>query len=186
MRAKLLQSCPTSVCDPMDCSLPGSSVSGVFQARILEWVAVPFSRESPDPGVTRAPSASCIGRQVLYHERHLGSSVLYTVCINRNRSSYRNLWNCLGHISRSRKYYSQSRSKCGTWDTSQELSFSLVSPRYLGITGPLSAGIFNFPRLGISPSYPILPILRSKLALLFVTFAIFYLAPYNLIWIYEF
>ena len=55
MRAKLLQSCPTSVCDPMDCSLPGSSVSGVFQARILEWVAVPFSRESPDPGVQPVP-----------------------------------------------------------------------------------------------------------------------------------
>ena len=39
------QSCPT-VCDPMDCSLPDSSVHGVFQARILEWVAIPFSRGS--------------------------------------------------------------------------------------------------------------------------------------------
>ena len=34
--AKLLQSCPT-LCDPMDCSLPGSSIHGVFQARVLEW-----------------------------------------------------------------------------------------------------------------------------------------------------
>ena len=33
-------------CDPVDCNLPGSSVHGIFQARILEWVAVPFFRGS--------------------------------------------------------------------------------------------------------------------------------------------
>ena len=38
-----IQSCPT-LCDPMDCSLPGSSVHGILQMRILEWVAIPFSR----------------------------------------------------------------------------------------------------------------------------------------------
>ena len=38
------RSCPT-LCDPMDCSPPGSSVHGILQARILEWVAIPFSRE---------------------------------------------------------------------------------------------------------------------------------------------
>ena len=36
MHTKLLQSCPT-LCNPMDCSLPGSSVHGILQARILEW-----------------------------------------------------------------------------------------------------------------------------------------------------
>ena len=36
-------------CDPMDCSLPGSSVCGIIQARILEWVAIPFSRGSSLP-----------------------------------------------------------------------------------------------------------------------------------------
>ena len=36
------QSCPT-LCDPMDCGLPGSSVHGILQARILEWIAIPFS-----------------------------------------------------------------------------------------------------------------------------------------------
>ena len=40
--AKSLQSCPT-LCNPMDCSLPGSSVHGIFQARVLEWVAIAFS-----------------------------------------------------------------------------------------------------------------------------------------------
>ena len=42
------QLCPT-LCDPMDCSPPGSSVHGIFQAWILEWVAFPFSRESSWP-----------------------------------------------------------------------------------------------------------------------------------------
>ena len=39
------QSYPT-LCDPMDCGLPGSSVHGILQARILEWIAIPFSRGS--------------------------------------------------------------------------------------------------------------------------------------------
>ena len=42
------QSCPT-LCDPMDCSPPGSSVHGILQARILEWVACPFSKGSSQP-----------------------------------------------------------------------------------------------------------------------------------------
>ena len=48
MCAKSLQSCPT-LCDYMDCSLPGSSVHGIPQTRILEWVALPFSRRSSLP-----------------------------------------------------------------------------------------------------------------------------------------
>ena len=43
--SQVAQSCPT-LCDPMDCSLPGSSVHGIFQARILEWMAISFSRRS--------------------------------------------------------------------------------------------------------------------------------------------
>ena len=39
---EVAQSCPT-LCDPMDCSLPGSSVHGIFQARVLEWGAIAFS-----------------------------------------------------------------------------------------------------------------------------------------------
>ena len=42
------QSCPT-LCDPVECSPPCSPVHGVFQARILEWVAIPFSRVSSRP-----------------------------------------------------------------------------------------------------------------------------------------
>ena len=43
------QSCLT-LCDPMDCSPLGFSVHGIFQARILEWVAIPCSKGIPDPG----------------------------------------------------------------------------------------------------------------------------------------
>ena len=43
VKVLVAQSCLT-LCDPMDYSLPGSSVHGVFQARILEWVVIPFSR----------------------------------------------------------------------------------------------------------------------------------------------
>ena len=45
---KVPQLCPP-LCDPMDCSLPGSSVHGVLQARILEWVDIPSSRGSSQP-----------------------------------------------------------------------------------------------------------------------------------------
>ena len=46
---KVTQLCLT-LCNPMDCSLPGASVRGILQARILEWVAIPFSRGSSQPG----------------------------------------------------------------------------------------------------------------------------------------
>jgi len=44
------QSCPT-LCDTMDCTAPGSSVHGIFQARILEWVAFPFPGDLADPRI---------------------------------------------------------------------------------------------------------------------------------------
>ena len=48
--AKSLQSCPT-LCDPIDCSLPGSPIHGIIQARVLEWGAIAFS----DSVNTRVP-----------------------------------------------------------------------------------------------------------------------------------
>ena len=53
------QSCPT-VCDHMDCSLPGSSVHGFLQARILEWVAT-SPGDLPDPGIKPGSSAMQAG-----------------------------------------------------------------------------------------------------------------------------
>ena len=53
--------CPT-LCDPMDCSLPGSSVHGIFQASVLEWVAISFSRGSSWPG-NRTQVSRIVGRR---------------------------------------------------------------------------------------------------------------------------
>ena len=47
-RKKVAQSCP-ALCDPMDYSLPGSSIHGIFQARELEWIAISFSRVFSQP-----------------------------------------------------------------------------------------------------------------------------------------
>ena len=61
----------------MDCSLPGSFVHGILQARILEWVAISFSRvSSPPRDRTGVSYISCTCRRVLYHERHRGSPSL--------------------------------------------------------------------------------------------------------------
>ena len=48
--SEVTQSCPT-LCDPMDCSLPGSSIHGIFQARVLEWGAIAFSENDPYPSL---------------------------------------------------------------------------------------------------------------------------------------
>jgi len=66
MPAQLLST--VQLCDSMDYSLPSSSVHGIFQARILEWVGMPPSRGSSRPrDWTDISCDSCIGRQVLYH-----------------------------------------------------------------------------------------------------------------------
>ena len=48
--SEVTQSCP-ALCDPMDCSLSGSSIHGIFQAILLEWIAISFSRDLPNPGI---------------------------------------------------------------------------------------------------------------------------------------
>ena len=71
-QSEVTQSCLT-LSDPMDCSLPGSSVHGIFQARVLEWgaivfsywVAISFSRRSSQ--LRDGTWVSCIGRWILYH-----------------------------------------------------------------------------------------------------------------------
>ena len=81
------QSCPT-LCHPVDCSMPGSSAHGIFQARILEWVAISFSRgifltQGSNPGLSHC-------RQMLYRLSHQGSnSKKYSLFIwNSNLTQY--------------------------------------------------------------------------------------------------
>ena len=96
--ALVTQSCLT-LCDPMDCNPPGSSVHGILQARILEWVAIPFSRDQTQvsditgrfstEGATReAPkghllTASCWWVEIWLHHKNAGGhkpSVDKTTC----------------------------------------------------------------------------------------------------------
>ena len=78
---KSLQSCPT-LCNHMDFSPPGSPVHRILHARILEWVAISSCRGSSRPrDGTCISNVSYIGRQVLYHWRHLGSPGMPSKCL---------------------------------------------------------------------------------------------------------
>ena len=96
------QLCPT-FCEPMDCSLPGFSVHGISQARIPDWVAISFSRESSWPRDQTCVSwVLSLGRWTLYHcatweawfNIHQVKGGMATPCENSN-PAIRNKWNGL-------------------------------------------------------------------------------------------
>jgi len=70
------QSCPT-LCNPMDYSPPGSSVRGILQVRILEWVAIPFSRRSSQLGIKPGSLELQADSLLLSHQ---GNFMLLIVC----------------------------------------------------------------------------------------------------------
>ena len=77
--SEVAQSCPT-LCDPVDCSLPGSSIHGILQARILEWVAISFSRgmfptQGSNPGLLHC-------RQISYRLNYKGSPYIEYIMWN--------------------------------------------------------------------------------------------------------
>ena len=74
---EVAQSCPT-LGDPMDCSLPSSSVHRIFQARVLEWVAISFSRGSSWPRA-RTQVSPTVGRR-FYCLSHQGSPIAIEIC----------------------------------------------------------------------------------------------------------
>ena len=67
---EVAQSCPT-LRDPVDCSLPGSSIHGIFQARVLEWGAIAFSAVSPKSNLNVKPVASRAGVRDYSPTKHL-------------------------------------------------------------------------------------------------------------------
>ena len=67
----VIQSCLT-LCDPIDCNPPGSPVHGILQARILEWVAISFSKGIFPTQGSNLGLLHC--RQILYHQNHQGST----------------------------------------------------------------------------------------------------------------
>ena len=88
--------------DPMDCSPPGSSVHRIFQARILEWVAISSSRGSSQLTDQACVScSSCLGRQILYHLCHLGNPNLHRdshTITNCNPSFFKYLLPFIGNL----------------------------------------------------------------------------------------
>ena len=85
VKVLVTQSCLT-LCDTMDCSPPGCSVHGILQARILEWVAISFSRGSSHPGIEPTfhaePCIFCIGRWVIYQLSYWGSPSNFMLLTN--------------------------------------------------------------------------------------------------------
>ena len=98
MKVLVAQMCWT-LCDPMDCSLLGFFVHGILQARIQEWVAIPFSRGSSRP--RDLSWVSCIGRQILYPLSHQGSHSMAKdagKAVSVPSSAHSSLWLlCLSH-----------------------------------------------------------------------------------------
>ena len=103
------QSCPT-LCDPMDRSLPGSSVHGIVQARILEWVAMPSCRGSSQPRIEpRSPAL---------HLSHEGSpncsyGLDYKKCLElSNYIAYEAMANIGGEVKEIKRRMKKEEVKC--------------------------------------------------------------------------
>ena len=83
--SEVAQSCPT-LSDPMDCSLPGSSVHGIFQARVLEWGAIAFSESSPKPMSIESVMPS--NHLILCHPLLLLPSIFPSIRVFSNELSF--------------------------------------------------------------------------------------------------
>ena len=98
--SEVAQSCPT-LCDPMDCSLPGSSVHGIFQAKILEWGAISFFRRSSQPR-DRTQVSRIAGRHfTIWATREAGLLVYFKL----------NTFKSLGNVSEKKYYWWAKRHK---------------------------------------------------------------------------
>ena len=96
--SEVAQSCPT-LCDPIDCSLPGSSVHGIFQAIVLEWISISFSRGSSQP--TAQTRVSRIVDRRFYHLSHSQLLVLFFIWLYRASpsSAARNIINLISVLT---------------------------------------------------------------------------------------
>ena len=120
--AKSLQSCPT-VCDSSDCSPPGFSVHGALQARMLEWVAKPFSRESSRPRVrTSVSCSSCIVSRFFTPEP-LGSHMHHT-CPRRSTETFK--WGHYKDTQGSSQHFMVFLNRTGQWPSASNFFLSHV------------------------------------------------------------
>ena len=154
-RARSLQSCLT-LCDPMDYSPPGSSVHGILQARILEWVAMLSSRGySRARDQTHVSCIPCIGRWVLDHSCHLASPLPVVVSANAGP------WILKYNLIRKRRLTHRENVNLGLRLSSVELTKELEKPgegwkpgRALGghgISLPLKGWRYGVPENGRDP-----------------------------------
>ena len=128
--SSVTQSCLT-VWDSMDCSLPGSSVHGISQARILEWVAMPSCRESSWPrDWTQVSFVSYTGKWILYHWCHNSSVPLcLNLChVNLQFSPKKNTFPSLnvGHVTRFGQWIEVML--CRPWDQAWECLVVSICP----------------------------------------------------------
>ena len=107
-KSEIAQSCLT-LCNPMDCNLPGSSLHGMFQARVLKWVAISFSRDLPNPGVEpRSPAlqADALPSEPSHHSSKasiLWCSAFFIVqlshtCITTGKTIALTRWTFVGNV----------------------------------------------------------------------------------------
>ena len=90
VKVLVAQSCPT-LCDPMDCSLPGSSVHGILQARIREWVAISSSGGSSCPGI-EPPAKAKSPQIILVQYRALNDFILLLLISISEKKRKRQKW----------------------------------------------------------------------------------------------
>ena len=86
---EVAQSCPT-LCDPMDCSLPGSSIHEIFQASVLEWVAISFSRGSFRPRDWTQVSCIAARHFTIWATREKGMATQFSIL------AWRGAWWAMG------------------------------------------------------------------------------------------
>ena len=133
-------------CDLVDCSLPGSSVHGIFQAKILELVAISYSRRSSQP--RNWTQVSCIGRWILYHwaprdaPRHdylcysfgaLGSIAFYLA--DSILVSFGDQLSPIGCSLRLGIYFSQTALLYAGWETDIQFKLTLFIDQNLNLSG---------------------------------------------------
>ena len=85
--SEVAQSCPT-LCDPIDYSLPGSSVHGIFQAIVLEWIVISFSRGSSQPRARTRVSRIVDRRFTIWATREVREVSGITECIKNLKNVY--------------------------------------------------------------------------------------------------
>ena len=100
--SEVAQLCPT-VCDPVDCSPPGSSVHGILQARILEWVAISFPRVSSQP--SNKTGSLALQADSLPTELQGKPITECTFCIFEKNWQNFSFWHFRESISNTGKYY---------------------------------------------------------------------------------